>query len=462
MAVQAGGVPSWKKLSLFSLTWPIFVEIVLRMMLGTSDVFMLSRLSDGTAGAVGLANEIIYFCITMFGFVAIGTSVAVTQYLGAGRSGTATRIAAQAITMNLLFGVLISVVVAAFGPLLLQWMKLDAAFRAVAEPYLAWIGAFLWIEAVSYAVSSVLRAQGHTREAMFVTLGVNVMNVAGNFLLIFGHFGFPELGVLGAAVSTVASRAVGLVVLLALMYRVLPSRIRLRDYLAFDPLHTRQILRVGVPAAGEHLAWQSQHMMILTFVNIIGMTALTTHVYVFNISAYFLALSYAVGMGTEIIVGHMVGAGALGAAYRRLMRSLRVSLVLTLGVVGVAALFRRDLIGLFTTDPAIIAVGSTILLLSLVLEPGRTFNLVVINALRAAGDARFPVVVGVASMWGVSVPLAYLLGVTWKLGLVGVWVAFAVDEWLRGVLMLLRWRSRVWERKTLVQADDREPAQPAA
>jgi Na+-driven multidrug efflux pump len=114
-------VPSWKKLSLFAVTWPILVDSVLRMMIGTADVFMLSRISDEVAGAVGLANEIIFFCIMMFGFVGIGTSVAVTQYLGAGQKETASRISALAITMNLIFGAVVSLALFAFSE---QWMRL--------------------------------------------------------------------------------------------------------------------------------------------------------------------------------------------------------------------------------------------------------------------------------------------------------------------------------------------------
>lgn len=139
------------------------------------------------------------------------------------------------------------------------------------------------------------------------------------------------------------------------------------------------------------------------------------------------------------------------AAYMRLMKSVRISFLLTLAIVGTASLFRHDLIGLFTEDPAIIATGASIFLLSIVLEPGRTFNMVIINSLRATGDARFPVLMGVCSMWGVSVPLAYLLGVHLEIGLLGIWIAFAVDEWLRGLIMLLRWKSRVWEKKALVK-----------
>ncbi|CAM4407727.1 MAG: MATE family efflux transporter [Paenibacillus macerans] len=444
-------IPSWKKLSLFAVTWPIFVDSVLRMLLGTVDVFMLSRISDKATGAVGLANEIIYFCILMFGFVGIGTSVAVSQYIGAGREKEASRISALAITMNLVFGILVSLVLVFYGEPLLHLLKLDPEQIGIASHYLKIIGGFMWIEALSYAVSSVIRSSGHTKSVMFVTLGVNIIHVTGNYLLIFGNLGFPEWGVTGAAISTVVSRLLGIVVLFIILYRRVPAPIRGRDYITWNGSYLKQILSVGLPAAGEHLSWQSQYLMIISFVNMIGITALNTHVYVMNVSNYFMALAMAIGAGTEIIVGQMVGAGEMNAAYKRLMKSVRISFVLTLAIVSAAAIFRHGLIGMFTKDPEIIAAGASIFLLSIVLEPGRTFNMVIINSLRAAGDARFPVLMGVLSMWGVSVPLAYALGVHFGMGLLGIWIAFVVDEWLRGVIMLLRWRSRAWEKKALVK-----------
>lgn len=444
-------IPSWKKLSLFAVTWPIFVDSVLRMMLGTVDVFMLSRISDKATGAVGLANEIIFFCILMFGFVGIGTSVAVSQYIGAGREKEASRISALAITINLIFGIIVSIVLVSFGEPLLRLMNLSPEQIGIASRYLKIIGGFIWIEALSYAISSVIRSSGHTKSVMFVTLGVNVIHMTGNYLLIFGNWGFPEWGVTGAAISTVVSRLLGIVVLFVILYRKIPAPIRRKDYVTWNGSYVKQIMSVGLPAAGEHLSWQSQYLMVMSFVNMIGLTALNTHVYVMNVSNYFMALAMAIGAGTEIIVGQMVGAGEMKAAYRRLMRSVRISFALTLALVGTAAIFRYEMIGMFTKDPDIIAAGASIFLLSIVLEPGRTFNIVIINSLRAAGDARFPVLMGVLSMWGVSVPLAYVLGVHFGIGLLGVWIAFAVDEWLRGVIMLLRWRSRAWEKKALVK-----------
>jgi len=444
-------IPSWKKLSLFAVTWPIFVDSVLRMMLGTVDVFMLSRISDKTTGAVGMANEIIFFCILMFGFVGIGTSVVVSQYIGAGREKEASRISALAITINLVFGILVSIALVLFGEPLMRLMHLSQEQIDIASKYLKIIGGFIWIEALSYAVSSVIRSNGNTKSVMYVTLGVNLVHVTGNYLLIFGNFGFPEWGVTGAAISTVVSRLLGIIVLFVILYRCIPSPIRKRDYVSWNGSYVKQIMSVGLPAAGEHLSWQSQYLMVVSFVNMIGVTALNTHVYVMNVSNYFMALALAIGAGTEIIVGQMVGAGEMKAAYKRLMKSVKISFAITFVIVGIAALFRHEMIGMFTDDPDIITVGATIFLLSIVLEPGRTFNIVIINSLRAAGDARFPVMMGVVSMWGVSVPLSYLLGVHFGIGLLGVWIAFAIDEWLRGVLMLLRWRSRKWESKALVK-----------
>src|SRR5690606_5270560 len=154
-----------------------------------------------------------------------------------------------------------------YGEPILHLMKLNPEQIGIASHYLKIIGGFIWIEALSYAVSSVIRSTGHTKSVMFVTLGVNLVHVAGNYLLIFGNFGFPELGVTGAAISTVVSRLLGIIVLFIILYRRSPAPIRAKDYVVWNGTYVKQILHVGLPAAGEHLAWQSQYLMIISFVN---------------------------------------------------------------------------------------------------------------------------------------------------------------------------------------------------
>ena len=134
------------------------------------------------------------------------------------------------------------------------------------------------------------------------------------------------------------------------------------------------------------------------------------------------------------------------------MRSLKLGLLVT-AVVVIPMAFGGGhfLMTLFTEDADIVAMATPLFFVSLLLEPGRTFNIVVLNSLRATGDARFPLLMGLISMWGIAIPLAWFLGLHLGWGLVGIWLAFAADEWTRGLSMYWRWKSRRWEKKVLVQ-----------
>ncbi len=435
--------------ALFVITWPIFIELFLHIATGSIDVFMLSRVSDEAVAAVGVANQILYMCIILFGFVSMGTTVVVAQCVGGKRDAKASQVAATSLTLNLGFGLLVSLSLIFFDTYILSLFRLDESLLAYGELYLNIVGGALFIEALLLTAAAPIRSYGFTRDVMFITLGVNVLNVIGNYLLIFGSFGFPELGVAGAAISTAISRCIGLVVMIVMLYKRLPVRIRTADYWLLRLNNIRSIVRIGIPAAGEHLSWQTSQMVILGFIALLGTAAITTHIYTFQLLLFIMLFAIAVGQGTEIVIGQMIGAGQKEEAYHRMFDSLKWSLVITALMVVLFILLREPLYDLFTDDRNIIAAGATLLLITIILEPGRTFNLVIINALRATGDAKFPVVMGVLSMWGISVPLAYLFGITMGWGLIGIYLAFVIDEWLRGLLMLMRWRSRVWQKQSM-------------
>ncbi|MFP5392027.1 MAG: MATE family efflux transporter, partial [Gammaproteobacteria bacterium] len=308
------------------------------------------------------------------------------------------------------------------------------------------------------------RAHGHTREAMFVAIGMNVLNLLLNTVLIFGLLGFPKLGVVGAALSTVISRTVACIAIAWLVRRQIKLPIRLRMLSRFCKDSARRILTIGIPAAGEGLCWHMSFMAITYFVGQMGVTALATFSYTMQLSMIMMMLGLSIGIGTEIMIGHMVGAGEFDQAYRQLLRSLRVGLGVTIVSTCCVVVAAPWLFALFTDNVAIVAGGAMLVRVSLLLEPGRTFNLVVINSLRATGDARFPVMMGAFSMWGVAVPLAWFLGLHLGWGLIGVWIAFTADEWCRGLTMYARWKSRVWEkhaRAVHAHVSSAAPAQPA-
>jgi Na+-driven multidrug efflux pump len=193
--------------------------------------------------------------------------------------------------------------------------------------------------------------------------------------------------------------------------------------------------------------------VITYFIVKMGTEALTTKVYAQSLMMFLLLFGIAIGQGTQIMIGHQIGARKIEDAYRRCIKSLRLAIIISILTAVPFAIFSDTLFGIFTTNPDIIAVGGTLILLTIILEPGRSFNLVVISSLRAAGDVKFPVYIGILSMWGVSVTVSYILGIHFELGLIGVWIAFILDEWLRGLIMYWRWKSKIWVNKSFITTE---------
>lgn len=440
------------KLSLFAITWPLFIEIMLYMLMGNADTLMLSQYSDNSVAAVGVSNQILSMVIVMFGFVATGTAILVAQNLGAEREDEAREVSSVSIGANLIFGLILSAAVFIFSEQLLKLMDLPPELFDEANSYLKIVGGFSFIQSLIMTVSSIIRSYGFTRDIMYVTIGMNVLNVIGNYFFIFGPFGFPILGVEGVAISTTVSRIFGLFAAIFVMTKRVPGSLPLSMLFSFPKRHLKNLLNIGIPSAGEHLSYNGSQMVITYFIATLGTQALTAKVYTQNVMMFIFLFSIAISQGTQILIGHMVGAKEVENAYKRALKSLKLAILISIAAAVIVSFFSKNLLGIFTDNLSIIELGTILILLTIILEPGRSFNLVLISSLRAAGDVKFPVYMGILSMWGVSVTLSYFLGIYLEMGLVGIWIAFIADEWLRGLLMLWRWRSRVWVKKSFVTA----------
>ena len=439
-----------KPLSLFRLTWPIFLELFLFMCMGLVDTFMLSAVSDDAVAGVGAANQYIQIAILILGVVATGASIVVSQYLGSKMIREASQIAALSVTLNLVVGFVVSGLFVIFSNAIMRMMNLEGAVLEHAQSYLAIVGGFIFLQAVITSVSSIIRVQGWTKQAMYVSLGMNILHLILNYLLIFGTFGFPELGVEGAAISSVVSRAVAMVVFVWLLYQALEARIERHYYFTFSKTYIGEILKIGIPSALEQVLYQVCQVVFLYYVTYLGAESLAARQYATNVSMFAYLFALAIGMSTAILIGRHVGAGEPEVAYHRVWFSLKSALVFTLVMVAFITIFRESLIRLFTDNPEIIQIASSVLLLSILLETGRTFNITIINALRASGDASFPVKIGFISMVCISLPLGYLFVFVLDMGLIGVWLAISVDEWIRAILVMFRWKSRKWQQYAIV------------
>ncbi len=440
--IPASIVPARR--TLLAIAWPIFIEQALRMLIGAVDTFMVSHVSDGAVAGLAVANQVVILFLMAFNFIAIGTSVVITHYLGAHDRAGASRLTTSSIAVNTWFGFFASITVFVFAAPLLHLMQLPPGLMPYALPFLSMMGGTLFMESMNMSIAAVLRAHGHTRDAMFVTVGQNILNVAGNCVLLFGLFGAPKMGVVGVALSSVFSRCCACVTLWILLDYRTHLRLRARDFINIDWGKVARVLKIGLPAAGENVCYWIALMTVTTFTARLGADALATQSYCIQIQWFVMLSSFSIGLGTEILVGYNVGAGRLDEAYRTLLTSLRTGFTFAIGTIAVVAALAPWLIGFFTKNPAIVATGTTLLRFAILLETGRVFNIIVINSLRATGDVGFPIKMAALSMWLLWVPLAWLLSLKLGLGVLGIWIAMATDEWARGILMYRRWKSRRW------------------
>jgi Na+-driven multidrug efflux pump len=203
-------------------------------------------------------------------------------------------------------------------------------------------------------------------------------------------------------------------------------------------------MQIGLPGAAENIAWRISFTVSVAMAASLGAAAIATHAYVMQVMHGVLLIGAALGVSVEIVVGHLVGAGQLHEAHRLVRKALALGLALSTGLAVLMALVGPSLMRIFSHDPAIIAAGAALLWWTILIESGRTFNLVVINALRATGDVRFPLFAGMGSLALVLAGGSWFLGIHLGWGLTGLWIAYAADEWLRGLLMWRRWRLHHW------------------
>ena len=428
----------------------IFIETLLRMFLGNVDTFMLSHYSDNAVGAVGIANQVNFMLMLIYAVSSTGILITISQYLGANQRKKAVEAANTALLLNFIFGLILSGGIVIFAKPLLRLINTPVELMDYASTYLRIVGSVSFIQALLTTTAAIIRSFGKTKVSMYVTMGMNIVNVIGNSLFLYGFFGLPVLGVTGVAISTAVSQTLAFFLVFFVIMKKIDIKTSFKSLFSFRKDLAKQIIAIGLPSAAESGAYQVSQLVITAMINTMGAIAVSTKIYTMNILWFVMLFGISLGQGTQIIVGHHVGARENDRAYKACLRSLKVSLVIAAIMSTVIAVFGKTLVSILTSNEDIIQMAGKLLWYSILLELGRVFNLVVVNALKASGDATFPAVAGIISPWFTSVLFCYLLGIKMNWGLVGVWIGLMSDEWLRGVIALYRWKTRIWESKRLV------------
>jgi putative MATE family efflux protein len=425
---------------LLNLAWPLMAELVLGYAVGLLGLWLASRESDTASAAFALSNNVLGAFFLLFRIISMGVSVVITQELGAGHTEGAHRTARASLGASSWLGLGAALVVFAGATPLLDLVRAPEAVAAVGAPYLQMLALALLLDAWNASMSAVVRAHLHARDAMLNILAMHALHL----LLAVPVMKWLGMGLPGFALAMAISRAFGIAVHLWLWKRRFDLVPAVEDWWRIRRGTLGPVLHIGLPGAAEMIAYRLAMLASLAVVGALGTTALATHTYAMQLMNLVVLFTAAIGFAGEILVGHMIGAGRLHEANRMVKRSLGIGLAVSVLIAATAAATAPWTLRLFTHDAAIIESATSLLWLTVLLEPGRTCNIVVINALRATGDARFPVMVGAVSMLVVMAGGSWLLGLHFGWGLVGVWIAYTADEWLRGIMMVARWWRHGW------------------
>lgn len=433
------------------LTIPVFIEMALVMMLGAVDTVMLSRYSDNSVAAVGLDNQLISLVFLVYQFFSMGAAILCAQYIGAGLRKRLVQVVGMALTVNLMLGLAVSALLFFKAEALLHLMGLRPELMGDGLIYLRITGALSFFQALSLTFSASLRSADKVVYPMAVTGIVNVLNIIGNYALINGHWGCPQLGVEGAAIATATSRAVATLLLAIIHFRVHIPRFPMHYFRPIPWQELKNLLHIGIPAMSENISYSLSQVVITYFINQISNEALAARTYCVNMIMFVYLFCISITQGGDILVGHLVGQQRHQAAYILGNYFFRRSMIITVTGSIILALAGKSILSAFTDNPEIIAMGVWVLVIDVFLEVGRTANIFAVGTLRATGDAVYPVIIGIIFQWSIAVGLSYFIGIPLGLGLVGMWVGFALDENIRGIILMRRWRSGKWKNKGFVK-----------
>lgn len=437
----------------FVLSVPLFVELFMQIMIGNINQFMLAPLGTEPAAAVGNALQILNIVTIALSAMGTASTVLVTRVLGkSSATSKVSEIAAVALVVNVALAAAMTAVLFLFWPQFFSWLHIDGSITGMASSFLLIVGSTTVVQGAFFAFTALLRSYARGADVMRASLAMNAVNIAASAVLIGGVAFVPAFGVEGAAVANVVARVAGLAVACRLVLRHTDVRMRLAYLRPFPWKTLRRMLGVGIPSSGEQMNYDLAQIVILSFINVLGTTVVTVKVYCSMIAGIAYLYSIALSQATQIVLGYLFGAGKFDAVARRVWVADLIAVALTTCVSTLIWINADAVFGLFTADPMVHELGRQVLLVEIFLGIGRALNIVMVKALIAVGDVKTPVTVNVISSWIFAVAGGYALGIGLGWGIVGMWVAMCVDEWLRAGFLLVTfarggWRRRAQERR---------------
>ena len=438
------------RMNIFHIVWPVFIEVLLSSLFGMVDMMMVGRIPEYAAqavSAVGMTNQPVFLGLSFVQALNVGGTAIIARYYGAKKYKNISLVLKHVMLLAMVgFVIPISVLMIVLAPNVLSFLGADASVIEVGSGYFRVIMIGFIFQSFSFTITAALRGIGETKIPMRNNVIANSLNVLGNAVLIYGLFGFPVLGVTGAAISTALSN----VIAMSLNLRYVLSKksvlyLDLKEKFEFRFEMMKDLIRIGLPTALEQLALR---VGIISFLNIVS--GLGTNVYAAHqISLNILNLTYspaqAFGITASTLMGQSLGAKneQLARMYTRMCQ--RIGFVIAIGMSLFIFFGSKTLAEFYSTEPEIIRNTMIALTIVAFVQPFQSHQLITSGALRGAGDTVWPLIAIFVGSIVIRVSLGYIFVNIIGLGLAGAWYAVFIDQFIRWLIILFRFKSGKWK-----------------
>ncbi len=428
------------------LAAPALAEQIMMSLIGMADMIMVSRIGPAAIAAVGLSNQPMMFAMAIFMALNVGTTAVVARHVGANESDAANETARQSLILVGMLGVIMATVMFFSAEWILLFMGAEPDTMSHAVMYFRIVSVSMIFNTIQMSVNSMVRGAGDTKSPMSNNMTVNVINLIGNFLLINGIWFFPKLGVTGAALATAFSRLVGSILALSLV--LIPGKritVSFKERFHFNWDIAARVAKIGFPAAIEQFIMRGGMIIFTRTISGLGTVTYAAHQVALNITS----LSFTTGMGFAMsatsLVGRSLGAKKPDMAEMLANSAHKLAMMVSGAVAVILFFFGRQVALLYSNDLAVITQAAIALRIIALVQPSQSTQFVLAGALRGAGDTKWPLYSTIIGVWGFRVLLSYLFVQVLGYGLVGAWVAMAVDQFARSSIILYRFRSNKWK-----------------
>lgn len=436
---------------LIKLSIPIFLELILQVLLGNVDKVMVRN--DFSANAINQANSIISMLTVSISVLSAGSLILINQYKGANDKISEQRIYSLAFFFNLFLSTVLGIIILFFSPYIFRLMNVSVDYFDEALIYIRLNGGFLFLQGIILTLSSFLRSNTLILHGFIASASINILNVILNALFMYVLNLQPILAV---GLATVISRAIGVILLLILVFKLTNVKLSLKEtFKNFKEL--KKLLKISLPSAGESFSYSLSQIVILSIINIIGIrltsAAPTAKTYVNIMVQFSFIFTSSISQAMQILLGRLLGAKDTNNAEKLIYRTLNLSILSSVLISTIQALLSLFIFSFFTKDQEVIKLCSYIMWIEIALELGRAINITLVRALQTSGDVIFPTILAIIFCWVVAVVFSYIFGITFKLGIIGVWIAMSIDEIVRGIIFIIRLKQGNWKKRNLTNTE---------